>query len=217
VIGFGGRSSATAARKHRHGQGIAGDEPTVPDRNRSSAPLAEEMLVADNSELGPGLTTNGPPSDLSIGQAYGADPRNPLDGEIFDSGLPAAAPRGSYHHLDSFRARSESQLATGTVPTLNYLCLTSDHTRCTQPGFPTPSALVADSDLAARRLVDMISHSKIRSSPVIALEVRPRGEQHAATPGFRADMYDWGEVAPAPRRAASRCGAAPCRGALKLP
>ncbi|MCX6373615.1 MAG: hypothetical protein NTX16_11175, partial [Actinobacteria bacterium] len=68
---------------------------------------------------------------------------------------------------DSFAARFESQLATGTVPTFNYVCMTSDHTRGTQPGFPIPSAMVADGDLALGQLVDMISHSSIWSSSVI--------------------------------------------------
>ena len=161
-----------AERQHisyfNYGEGIAGDAPTVPDRNRSAELLEQEALVAANSDLGPGLTPNGTyPSDLSIGQAYGADPTNPLDGEIFDSSLPAGAPAGSYSHVDSFRARFADQLAAGTVPTFNYITMTSDHTRGTQPGFPIPSAMMADSDLALGQLVDTISHSEIWSSSVI--------------------------------------------------
>ena len=84
-----------------YGEGIAGDEPSVPDRNRSAALLEQEKLVAANSDLGPVLTADGTyPSDLTIGQAFGADPANPLDGEIFDSSLPAGAPPGSYSHID---------------------------------------------------------------------------------------------------------------------
>ena len=77
------------------------------------------------------------------------------------------APAGSYSHIDSFRARFAAQLASGTVPALNYLCLTCDHTRGTQPGYPIPIAMVADSDLAIGQLVEMISHSSIWSSSVI--------------------------------------------------
>ena len=69
--------------------------------------------------------------------------------------------------MDTFRTRFESQLATDTVPTFNYLTMTGDHTRGTQTGFPVPSAMVADSDLALGQLVDMISHSSIWSSSVI--------------------------------------------------
>ncbi len=97
----------------------------------------------------------------------GSDPSNPLDGEIFDSSLPAGAPAGSYSRIDSFRARFESQLATNSVPTFNYLCMTGDHTRGTQTGFPIPTAMVADNDLALGQLVDTISHSKIWSSSAI--------------------------------------------------
>ena len=69
--------------------------------------------------------------------------------------------------MDSFAARFAGQLAGGTVPTFNYLTMTSDHTRGTQTGFPTPSAMVADGDLALGQLVDMISHSKIWATSAI--------------------------------------------------
>jgi hypothetical protein len=99
-------------------------------------------------------------SDITIGQD--------LDGgEIFDSSVPAGAPAGSHSHVDSFRARFATQLATDTVPTFNYICMTCDHTRGTQPGFPIPVAMVADSDLALGQLVSTISHSDIWSSSVI--------------------------------------------------
>ena len=104
-----------------------------------------------------------PPSTGSIGSIGEA----PDTGEVFDSSLPAGAPAGSYSRIDSFRKRFASQLAAGAVPTFNYLGLTSDHTRGTQPGFPIPSAMVADSDLALGQLVDTISHSKIWSSSAI--------------------------------------------------
>jgi hypothetical protein len=45
--------------------------------------------------------------------------------------------------------------------------MTSDHTRGTQPGFPTPNAMVADSDQALGQLVETISHSSIWSSSAI--------------------------------------------------
>jgi hypothetical protein len=132
--------------------------------------------VAADSDLGPGLSPDAPypngtyPSDMTIGQVYGSDPTDPQDGEIFDSSLaslPGAAPAGSYSCIDSFRAHFAGQLAAGTVPTLNYLCMTSDHTRGTQTGFPTPRAMVADCDLALGQLVATISHSSIWSSSVI--------------------------------------------------
>ena len=45
--------------------------------------------------------------------------------------------------------------------------MTSDHTRGTQTGFPTPSAMVAYCDLALGQLVDTISHSSIWSTSAI--------------------------------------------------
>jgi hypothetical protein len=101
----------------------------------------------------------------------GSDPNNPQAGEVFDSsltGLRPPAPGGYYYsHIDSFRARFAQQLDADAVPTLSYLCFTCDHTRGTQPGFPIPTAMVADSDLAIGQLVDTISHSRIWSSSVI--------------------------------------------------
>jgi YVTN family beta-propeller protein len=158
-----------AERQHisyfNYGEAIAGDEPTLNDRDRSPALKEEEQAVAANSDLGPAFGGTYP-NDLTIGSIGTA----PDDGEIFNSSLstlPGAAPPGSYSCMDSFRARFESQLATGTVPTFNYLTMTGDHTRGTQTGFPTPSAMVADCDLALGQLVDLISHSRIWSSSVI--------------------------------------------------
>ena len=154
-----------------YGEAIGGDAPTVPDRNQSADVLAEEQRVAANSDLGPVLSPAGTYpldplaigtfcSDMTIGQDFDG-------GEVFDSSLPAGAPAGSHSHIDSFRTRFAAQLAAGTVPALNYLCLTCDHTRGTQPGFPIPTAMVADSDQAIGELIDTISHSSIWSSSVI--------------------------------------------------
>jgi DNA-binding beta-propeller fold protein YncE len=147
---------------------IAGNEPDVPDRDRSPALLAEEKRVAAHSDIGPGLQAGGTyPAIGPIGQVTGSDPENPLDGQIFDSSLPAGAPPVSYSRIDSFRARFAQQLATNSVPTFNYLCMSNDHTRGTQTGFPIPVAMVADNDLGLGQLVDTISHSSIWSSSVI--------------------------------------------------
>ena len=147
---------------------MMGNLPTVPDRDRSSALLADEKRVAAHSDLGPVLTPGGTyPAVSPIGQVTGSDPANPLDGEVFDSSLPAGAPPGSYSRIDSFRARFAKQLATNTVPTFNYLCMTGDHTRGTQTNFPIPTAMVADNDLALGQLVETISQSKIWSSSAI--------------------------------------------------
>jgi YVTN family beta-propeller protein len=146
---------------YNYGEGVAGNEPNVPDRNLPAAQLPEVQAKAANSDLGPGLTPGGCyPTDLTIGTALD-------NGEIFDSTLPAGAPAGSYSHMSCFDKRFATQLSQNAVPALNYISLTSDHTRGTQPGYPVPTAMVADSDQALGQLVDTISHSSIWASSAI--------------------------------------------------
>jgi hypothetical protein len=142
-----------------YGEGFIGGYSSVPDRDRTPEVLAKITAVEAHSDLGPPFG-GCYPGDMSIGTA--------LDGgQVFDSSMPAGAPTGSYSHVDCFRERFAQQLADGTVPEFNYLTLTSDHTRGTQPGFPVPTAMVADSDLAIGQLVDTISHSAIWSTSAI--------------------------------------------------
>ena len=137
---------------------------TMPDRDRTAAVLKEEKLIAKHSDFGPDLTPGGCyASDIHIG-SVGA---RATQGEIFDSALPAGAPKGSYSHFTCFRKRFERQLAHNDVPTFNYLTFTNDHTRGTQPGYPTPTAMVAADDQGLGQLVSLISHSKIWSSSAI--------------------------------------------------
>ena len=154
-----------AERQHisyfNYGEGFIGGYSSVPDRNRSAAQLARIKRVEANSDLGVNLTPGGCyPSDMSIGSALD-------NGEIFDSHLPVGAPPGSYSHMDCFSKRFASQLAAGHVPAFNYFSFANDHTRGTDPNFPTPSAMVADNDQALGQLVDTISHSSIWSSSAI--------------------------------------------------
>jgi DNA-binding beta-propeller fold protein YncE len=61
--------------------------------------------------------------------------------------------------FDGFvRARVEDRKAR-QLPNYVLLRLPNDHTGGTTPGFPTPSAAVADNDLAVGRVVDAVSHS----------------------------------------------------------
>jgi YVTN family beta-propeller protein len=142
-----------------YGESFMGGFAQVPDRDRTPALLAMQKQVQAKSDVGPpfGGCYAG---DQSIGTALD-------NGEIFDSSMPTGAPKGSYSHVDCFRTRFAQQLASGTVPTLSYLSLTSDHTRGTQPTFPTPTSMVADSDLAIGQLVDTITHSSVWSSSAI--------------------------------------------------
>ena len=145
-----------------YGEGFGGAAASVPDRDRSPAQLRRMQRIAANSDLGPPLTPNGCfASDLLIGTA--------LDGrQIFDSSLPAGvSTTTATSHVDCFRQRFAQQVAANAVPTFNYLTLTSDHTRGTEPGYPVPRAMVADSDQAVGELLDTISHSPVWSSSAV--------------------------------------------------
>ena len=65
-----------------------------------------------------------------------------------------------------------TQVATNSVPALNYMILPNDHTNGTTPGDPTPQAMIADNDLALGQMIDAISHSSIWSS---TRDLRRRG------------------------------------------
>jgi hypothetical protein len=66
-----------------------------------------------------------------------------------------------------FQSEFQAQQAAGTVPALSYMILFNDHTDGDTPGEYTPSADVADNDLALGQLVEMISHSSVWSSSAI--------------------------------------------------
>jgi YVTN family beta-propeller protein len=58
-----------------------------------------------------------------------------------------------------------------SLPQLNLMTIMDDHTAGTDPTKPTPSAMVADNDLALGRIVDAISHSKFgKDSAVFVME-----------------------------------------------
>jgi hypothetical protein len=154
-----------------YGEGFAANKPTVDDRDATPEMLAQERIVAAKSDMGPVLSPAGTypddptaagtyPSSFEIGTTFNGV-------RVFDSSLPAGADATSYSRIDSFRARFADQLASGTVPTFNYLIFMSDHTRGTEPGYFLPTSMVADNDLALGQLVETISHSSIWASSVI--------------------------------------------------
>jgi YVTN family beta-propeller protein len=57
--------------------------------------------------------------------------------------------------------------ATGSMPTMQFVYLPSDHTFGTTPRARKPTAYVADNDLALGRLVDAVSHSAFWGSTAI--------------------------------------------------
>lgn len=84
-------------------------------------------------------------------------------GTVGGPGNPASS------RFDFFQAQFAAQVASGTLPTLNYLTLPNDHTNGVTKNYPTPSAMVADNDLALGQLVQLISHSSVWSSSAIVV------------------------------------------------
>jgi len=80
-----------------------------------------------------------------------------------DSGTPGPVGDAGVTHsrFDFFQQQFRAQIATGTVPALNYLTLPNDHTNGVRTNYPTPKALVADNDLGLGQIVELISHSPI--------------------------------------------------------
>jgi DNA-binding beta-propeller fold protein YncE len=141
-----------------YGEAIAGVVGVFPDKDRTPDVAADQNRKLAKSDLGQnGCYAN----DSSVG-------KDSISGqEIFDSSLPTGAPTGSQSRFDCFNQRFTAQLATGTVPALNYMVLTNDHTRGLEPGARTPGAMIADNDRALGQIVERISHSSVWSSSAI--------------------------------------------------
>jgi len=77
----------------------------------------------------------------------------------------------------------------GQMPRLILICLPIDHTSGTRAGSPTPSACVADNDLAFGRIVEAFSHSQFWKETVIfGIEDDPQnGFDHVS--GYRTTAY----------------------------
>jgi YVTN family beta-propeller protein len=78
----------------------------------------------------------------------------------FDLGIP------DQFRYDIWSQDFNNDLTKGTVPQLEFLWISSDHTG----GPPTAQAMQADNDLALGRYVDAISHSSIWASSAIFVE-----------------------------------------------
>ena len=77
----------------------------------------------------------------------------------------------------------------GAMPNLSIICLPNDHTSGTKAGLPSPSAQVADNDLAFGRIVEAISRSRFWADTCIfAIEDDPQnGFDHVSS--FRTTAY----------------------------
>ncbi|GAA2091889.1 alkaline phosphatase family protein [Microlunatus panaciterrae] len=75
------------------------------------------------------------------------------------------------YRADLFLNDFDEMTKKDSLPNLNMLWLSSNHTNGSSPGYPTPAAMQADSDLAVGRIVDKISHSKYwKSSAIFVIE-----------------------------------------------
>jgi hypothetical protein len=61
--------------------------------------------------------------------------------------------------IDEWTREFNQFVGNGQLPAMEFVRLGNDHTFGTAPGRPTPSAMVADNDLAVGRIVDAVSHS----------------------------------------------------------
>jgi YVTN family beta-propeller protein len=78
----------------------------------------------------------------------------------FDLGIP------DQYRFDVWYQDFQKDVAAGTVPQLEFMWISSDHTG----GPPAAQAMEADNDLALGRFVDAISHSSIWNSSAIFVE-----------------------------------------------
>ena len=102
----------------------------------------------------------------------------------FDLGIP------DQFRFDIWAQDFANDVANGTVPQLEFMWISSDHTG----GPPTGPAMQADNDLALGRYVDAISHSPIWSSSAIFVEEddAQNGVDHVdghRSPGYVVSPY----------------------------
>ena len=102
----------------------------------------------------------------------------------FDLNIP------DQYRADLFQKDFASYVKNANLPTLNLAWIMSDHTAGTTPGGITPSAYVADNDLATGRMIDTISHSPYwKDSAIFVIEddtqKRCRPRRRAPQPDLR--------------------------------
>ncbi|MGN6242160.1 MAG: alkaline phosphatase family protein [Motilibacteraceae bacterium] len=99
------------------------------------------------------------------------------------------------YRADLFLQDLKAAEKTGDLPQLNLLTIMDDHTAGTSPSYPTPSAMVADNDLALGRIIDGISHSSFgKDSAVFVMEDDSQdGVDHVD--GHRNPTFVWSPYA----------------------
>ncbi|MEA2374539.1 MAG: hypothetical protein QOD53_1002, partial [Thermoleophilaceae bacterium] len=168
-----------------YGEAIAGTVPLT-DKDRTPAETQEVQRKFAKSDLGSPVGCY--PNDAYIGQNAISQQ------EVYDSTPPAGAPPQAESRFDCFKNRFMLQQAQGSVPALNYLVLSNDHTQGLSSGRRTPQAMVAENDYALGQTVDLISHSSVwDSSLILVLEDDSQdGADHLDAhrmPGFAISPY----------------------------
>jgi hypothetical protein len=99
------------------------------------------------------------------------------------------------YRADVFLKDLKAADQANSLPQLNIMTIMNDHTAGTSAGYPTPSAMVADNDLAVGRIVDGISHSTFgKDSAVFVIEDDSQnGVDHVD--GHRAPVLVWSPYA----------------------
>jgi len=73
--------------------------------------------------------------------------------------------------VDAWKKELADYEANGNLPALSIIRLGNDHTSGTRAGYPTPTAMIAENDLALGRLVEAISRSRYwKDSAIFVLE-----------------------------------------------
>src|SRR4051812_5865215 len=94
-----------------------------------------------------------------------------LDDHVHPSFPPFDMAIADEKRIAIFAEEFKEFVARGTVPRLNIIRLPRDHTSGTSPGAVTPTAMIAENDLALGQLVELISHSAIwKESAIFVLE-----------------------------------------------
>src|SRR5262245_50634789 len=111
------------------------------------------------------------------GQVASTEPRllpnTDLNFQGFDLSKPDAVPDlivtgvNQPTRIAEWLKEFNNYVATGTLPSVEFVRLPNDHNAGTFPGAPTPRAYMADNDLALGQLVDAVSHSPYWKSTLI--------------------------------------------------
>jgi Phosphoesterase family/Lactonase, 7-bladed beta-propeller len=148
---------------YNYGEGLAGLSPFA-DKDRTQEETDENDALADTSRTDVQIAGGCYDSDINIFETPAIGPKT---GVVYDSSKPPGANPGDTSRFSCFQSHFQSQLASDSVPTFNYLSLPLDHTQGLEPGKRTPDADIANNDWGLGQIVDEISHSSIWSSSLI--------------------------------------------------